>query len=284
MPPTTKPLSLPGPGSLPGPKRQNSLNLHIALCALLLWITCPASTPLAAQNLLLRSHAAPNPPHVTLSRRAGSTPPHHTLCEQRMNNPRAHQIAPHAPLSTQTRRAGFTPPHPPASPGPNSVRPLPGVPPSNAFTVHPASPTPFTNAAISQRGRCHQAFGGAPHQHNLPQPTGRPLNNPLPATHTVAAPNPQHVTLSDSPKALPLGPDLPASHAPAPFKMPPIRPRPQTPSRPHPHLPQAPPTSTPLSSAASCIPQPTLQARLVSLQRSEAPPQSASRAFSISFA
>ncbi len=160
MPPTTKPLSLPGPGSLPGPKRQNSLNLHIALCALLLWITC----------------------------------------------------------------------------------------------------------------------------HNLPQPTGRPLNNPLPATHTVAAPNPQHVTLSDSPKALPLGPDLPASHAPAPFKMPPIRPRPQTPSRPHPHLPQAPPTSTPLSSAASCIPQPTLQARLVSLQRSEAPPQSASRAFSISFA
>lgn len=249
MPPTTKPLSLPGPGSLPGPKRQNSLNLHIALCALLLWITCPASTPLAAQNLLLRSHAAPNPPHVTLSRRAGSTPP-----------------------------------HPPASPGPNSVRPLPGVPPSNAFTVHPASPTPFTNAAISQRGRCHQAFGGAPHQHNLPQPTGRPLNNPLPATHTVAAPNPQHVTLSDSPKALPLGPDLPASHAPAPFKMPPIRPRPQTPSRPHPHLPQAPPTSTPLSSAASCIPQPTLQARLVSLQRSEAPPQSASRAFSISFA
>lgn len=67
MPPTTKPLSLPGPGSLPGPKRQNSLNLHIALCALLLWITCPASTPLAAQNLLLRSHAAPNPPHVTLS-------------------------------------------------------------------------------------------------------------------------------------------------------------------------------------------------------------------------
>lgn len=155
MPPTTKPLSLPGPGSLPGPKRQNSLNLHIALCALLLWITCPASTPLAAQNLLLRSHAAPNPPHVTLS---------------------------------------------------------------------------------------------------------------------------------DSPKALPLGPDLPASHAPAPFKMPPIRPRPQTPSRPHPHLPQAPPTSTPLSSAASCIPQPTLQARLVSLQRSEAPPQSASRAFSISFA